>query len=216
MESSVVDAVNAAIRFASFIEPEMQTDPSSFACLQLNKNICGNIWRPANHELSTEWKEWKDVISFLEKTNRKVVDLKRDDLIFTVFCPTMDSANRMKDETFGARLKHRINKLMATLGEMWREIQDFLGEDREILHVQGDRRMLQVTNKIPKSRNPPKGEDWFLTLENKVNELLKRLGKFHYKLTLITSQVIFHTTVLLYCNAFYFTFVFSNLNSTKD
>ena len=147
-EPSVVDAVNAAIRFASFIEPEMQTDPSSFACLQLNKNICGNIWRPANHELSTEWKEWKDVISFLEKTNRKVVDLKRDDLIFTVFCPTMDSANRMKDETFGARLKHRINKLMATLGEMWRDIQDFLGEDREILHVQGDKRMKSVLFRV--------------------------------------------------------------------
>ena len=190
LESLVADDICAAIVFASSVEPGIPTDPLQFAIMQLNKIMRRNIWNPKDCKLPSECREWEDVISLLEERNRKVVDIQRDSLIFTIFCPSVESATELKDDTLEATIKYRVNKFMAILGGKWREIRTFLGEDKEILPVQGDRRMLQITNQIPKSQNPPQDETWFLTLENKINDLLKYLGKTLFILTFITSQEI--------------------------
>ena len=186
----MADDICAAMGIASSVEPGIPTDPSQFAIMQFSKIMWRKIWKPENHELPSECRECEDIISILEERNRKVVGIQQDSLIFTIFCPSVESATELKDKTFEANIKYNVNQFMAILGEKWREIHTLLGKDKKILPVQGDRRMFQVTNQTLKTQNPPQDEAWFLALENKINEMLEQLGKILFILTFITSQEI--------------------------
>ena len=62
-------------------------------------------------------KLWQEVLSSMEETNRKVVNVQSGSLIFTLFCPTGQSLLQLQDERWKIELEGKINKLLNALGK---------------------------------------------------------------------------------------------------
>ena len=61
-------------------------------------------------------KLWQEVLSSLEDTNRKVINLQSGSLIFTLFCPKYKSLLQLQDERWGIELQGKVDKLLNALG----------------------------------------------------------------------------------------------------
>ena len=59
---------------------------------------------------------WKEVLSTLENTNRKLVNIQSGSLIFTLFCRTENALLQLKDERWRRVLQEKIDNLLKTLG----------------------------------------------------------------------------------------------------
>ena len=59
---------------------------------------------------------WKEVLSTLENSNRKVLDVQSGSLIFTLFCPTISSTRELKDDSWIKTLSQRIEQLANNIG----------------------------------------------------------------------------------------------------
>ena len=62
-------------------------------------------------------KLWQEVLSSMEETNRKVVNVQSGSLIFTLFCPTGQSLLQLQDERWKIELEGKVNKLLNALGK---------------------------------------------------------------------------------------------------
>ena len=60
---------------------------------------------------------WQEVLSTLEDSDRKVVDIHSGSLIFTLFCPTVSSAQELKDESWIEIFKLKMEELVKKLGK---------------------------------------------------------------------------------------------------
>ena len=60
---------------------------------------------------------WKEVLSLLENSNRKLVDIQSGSLAFTLFCPTNSSAQELKDDSWIRTFNQKIEQLMKEIGE---------------------------------------------------------------------------------------------------
>ena len=58
---------------------------------------------------------WQEVLSSLEETNRKVVNVQSGSLIFTLFCPTGQSLLQLQDEKWKIVLQEKVDKLLNAL-----------------------------------------------------------------------------------------------------
>ena len=59
---------------------------------------------------------WKEVLSTLENTNRKLVNIQSGSLIFTLFCPTKNALLQLEDERRRKVLQEKIDNLLKALG----------------------------------------------------------------------------------------------------
>ena len=62
-------------------------------------------------------KLWQEVLSSLEGTNRKVVNVQSGSVIFTLFCPTGQSLLQLQDEKWKIGLQGKVDKLLNALGK---------------------------------------------------------------------------------------------------
>ena len=60
---------------------------------------------------------WQEVLSSLEDTNRKVVNVQSGSVIFTLFCPTSNSLLQLQDERWKIRLQEKVDRLLNALGK---------------------------------------------------------------------------------------------------
>ena len=62
-------------------------------------------------------KLWQEVLSSMEETNRKVVNVQSGSLVFTLFCPTGQSLLQLQDENWKIGLQGKVDKLLNALGK---------------------------------------------------------------------------------------------------
>ena len=59
---------------------------------------------------------WQEVLSSLEETNRKLVNIQSGSLIFTLFCPTNTSLQQLQDEKWKIKPQEKVDSLLNALG----------------------------------------------------------------------------------------------------
>ena len=62
-------------------------------------------------------KQWQEVLSSLEETNRKVINIESGSLMVTLFCPTIESRLQLRDETWRIAVQQKTAKLLQMLGK---------------------------------------------------------------------------------------------------
>ena len=62
-------------------------------------------------------KLWQEVLSSLEETNRKVVNVQSGSLIFTLFYPTGQLLLQLQDEKWKIGLQGKVDRLLNALGK---------------------------------------------------------------------------------------------------
>ena len=62
-------------------------------------------------------KLWQEVLSSLEETNRKLVNIQSGSLIFTLFCPNHLQLLQFRDSKWAIELQGKLDKLMNKLGK---------------------------------------------------------------------------------------------------
>ena len=60
---------------------------------------------------------WHDVLSTLENSNRKLLGVQSGSLIFTLFCPTIESLRELKDDSWIKTLTIQMEQLVHKLGK---------------------------------------------------------------------------------------------------
>ena len=62
-------------------------------------------------------KMWQEVLSTLEETNRKLIDIQSGSLIFTLFSPTRNSIRQLQNESWRTALQKKIIELLRLIGK---------------------------------------------------------------------------------------------------
>ena len=62
-------------------------------------------------------KLWQEVLSTLENSNRKLVDVQSGSLVFTLFCPTINSIRELRDDSWLKTLKQKMEQLVHKIGQ---------------------------------------------------------------------------------------------------
>ena len=60
---------------------------------------------------------WQAVLSTLENSNRKLLDVQIGSIIFSLFCPTINSARELRDESWIRTLTQKMEHLLQTIGQ---------------------------------------------------------------------------------------------------
>ena len=60
---------------------------------------------------------WQNILSTLENSQRKFVDVHSGSLIFTLFCPTLGSKQELSDDSWIKSLTLKIKNLVKKIGE---------------------------------------------------------------------------------------------------
>ena len=61
-------------------------------------------------------KLWQEVLAIMENSNRKLVDIHSGSLIFTLFCPSISSAQELKDNSWIETFKMKMEQLVKIIG----------------------------------------------------------------------------------------------------
>ena len=61
-------------------------------------------------------KIWQDVLSSLEETNRKLINIQSGSIIFTLFCPKDNSLQQLQDKKWRIKVQAQMEKLLKLLG----------------------------------------------------------------------------------------------------
>ena len=61
-------------------------------------------------------KLWQEVLTTLESSERKLLDIRSGSLVFTLFCPSVSSARELTGESWTKTLKVNMEKLMKEIG----------------------------------------------------------------------------------------------------
>ena len=62
-------------------------------------------------------KQWQEVLSSPEYTNRKLINIQSGSLIFTLYCPTQKSQLQLQDENWRIGIQEKIAELLKLLGK---------------------------------------------------------------------------------------------------
>ena len=62
-------------------------------------------------------KQWQEVLSRLEDTNRKLINIESGSFILTLFCPTQESRLQLEDETLKDEIQTKLTDLLRLLGK---------------------------------------------------------------------------------------------------
>ena len=71
-------------------------------------------------------KAWKELLSSLEETDRKVLDVAEGSLSFMLFCPTVESYEQLQDETWRKQLMQKLAPLLITVGKALCSVSKYL------------------------------------------------------------------------------------------
>ena len=75
-----------------------------------------------DHGLLTDYMEsdivslWQEVLSTLENSNRKLLDVQIGSLIFTLFCPTMSSSQELTNDSWIQTLLLKMESFVRKIG----------------------------------------------------------------------------------------------------
>ena len=61
-------------------------------------------------------KQWQEVLSRLEDTNRKLINIESGSFILTLFCPTTESRLQFHNEAWKDEIKKELTTLLRLLG----------------------------------------------------------------------------------------------------
>ena len=61
-------------------------------------------------------KLWQEMLSSLEDTNQRLINIQSGSLILTLFCPTDNSLQQIRNEEWKIEFQERMNKLLKALG----------------------------------------------------------------------------------------------------
>ena len=61
-------------------------------------------------------KQWRQVLSFLEDKDRKLINIQSGSLVFLMFCPRRESRLQLQDESWKWEIQMEISKLTKLLG----------------------------------------------------------------------------------------------------
>ena len=78
----------------------------------------------AEHIKPTVEEMWQEVLSYLEDRRRRVVDVESGSLVFTLFCPTSEASDQLRDDLWIEELQERLLALMKFLGTFGLEFDD--------------------------------------------------------------------------------------------
>ena len=110
--------VKTAIQFG--VEPSNPVDTKKYIIAflkklllqseKIDKNLLEGHLKPAITKL------WQEVLSSLEETNRKLINIQSGSLIFTLFCPTDHSLLQLQDQKWRTELQRKVDSLLNALG----------------------------------------------------------------------------------------------------
>ena len=60
---------------------------------------------------------WKEVLSTLENSDRKLVDVQSGSLTFTLFCPTISSTQELRDDSWFKTLTQKLEQFGRKIGK---------------------------------------------------------------------------------------------------
>ena len=69
-------------------------------------------------------KIWQEVLSCLEEKKRKIMDIQPGSVIFTLFCPTLESLLHLQSENWKEELLAKLQTFLKNLGN---EITNLIG-----------------------------------------------------------------------------------------
>ena len=107
-----------AIKFG--IQPSDLTDAKKYIIAFLNRlllhreKVDKNLLEAHLNPIIT--KLWQEILSILEETNRKLINIQSGSLVFSLFCPTKNSVLQIQDEKWNIKLQDKMKKLLKTLG----------------------------------------------------------------------------------------------------
>ena len=61
-------------------------------------------------------KMWQEVLSCLEGSNRRLLNIQSGSLVLTMFCPSYDSTNQLQDEEWVKEITYKMQRLFVLLG----------------------------------------------------------------------------------------------------
>ena len=69
-----------------------------------------------NYLIPVITKQWQEMLSSLEESNRKLINIQSGSLTFKLFCPTKNSVQQIQDDKSKIELQEKMKKLLNTLG----------------------------------------------------------------------------------------------------
>ena len=113
------EAINTARKFGVELG-EQENDPQSYAIallkqllIQREKLDHGVLDKYLNPETS-RW--WKKFLSSLEERNRKLLKVETGSIIFTLFCPTDQSFQQLRSNSWRTRVGDNLRGFLGSLG----------------------------------------------------------------------------------------------------
>ena len=107
------DQMKAAIQFGIDISYLRDTKKYIIAFLKrllLHGDKVGKNLNPAMAQ------HWQEVLSSLEETNRKLLNIQSRSLVFALFCPTDKSLQQLQDEKWRIGLQEKMDILLNVFG----------------------------------------------------------------------------------------------------
>ena len=113
-EKNIEAAKKFGVEFSDLVDAKMYIIAfMKKLLLQKEKNDKNLLEAHLNPAIS---KLWQEVLSSLEDTNRKLINIKSGSLVFTLFCPTKISLLQLRDSRWRIELLSKVNILMNELG----------------------------------------------------------------------------------------------------
>ena len=115
------DQIEAATRFG--IQSSDLTDAKKYIIAFLKRlllhqeKIYKNLFE--DHLNPMIGNSWQEVLSSLEDTNRKLLNIQSGSLIFTLFCPENNALMQLEDTRWKTELQKKMDKLLNALGLSW-------------------------------------------------------------------------------------------------
>ena len=114
--------IDAADRFGvQFGSKDDPIDPKQYLLVFIQKLLLQR--EKIDLELLTDYIKsgtislWKEVLSTLENSNRKLLGVQSGSLIFTLFCPTISSARELQNDFWIKALSQKIEQFLNTTGQ---------------------------------------------------------------------------------------------------
>ena len=64
-------------------------------------------------------KQWQEVVSKMEDTNRRLINIESGNLVFTLLCPTRESRLQLQDGTWKDEIQGKLTDLLRLLGKFY-------------------------------------------------------------------------------------------------
>ena len=120
------EKIKAAIQFG--VESSHLTDTKKYITAFFKRLLFDREKHGRNfhgtHLNSIVVESWQEVLSSLEDTDRKLINIQSGSFIFTLFCPTDNSLQQLQDETWRIELQEKVDTLLNAIGTYYMTIKN--------------------------------------------------------------------------------------------